>query len=75
MRNKYLGLICLLYAGIIGYPITDIAISGNVKYRVHLKKEKRWLPWVDGKDYNINDYYYGYAGNGSVIDAIEINEY
>lgn len=63
------------YAGIIGYPITDIAISGNVKYRAHVKNKKRWLPWVDGKDYNINDYYNGYAGNGSIIDAIEIKQY
>ena len=63
------------YAGILGYAITDIAISGKVKYRVHLKNGKRWLPWVDGKNYNINDYHHGYAGNGSIIDAIEIKEY
>lgn len=62
------------YAGILGKPITDIAISGNVKYRVHIKNQKRWLPWVDGKDYNINDYFNGYAGNGSIIDAIEIKK-
>ena len=63
------------YAGILGYAITDIAISGNVKYRVHVKNGKRWLPWVDGKNYNLNDFYNGYAGNGSVIDAIEIKRY
>ena len=63
------------YAGILGYAITDIAIYGRVKYRVHLKREKRWLPWVDGKNYNVYDYYNGYAGNGSIIDAIEIKEY
>lgn len=63
------------YAGLLGYPITDIAISGRIKYRVHVKNENRWLPWVDGKDYNPSDYYYGYAGNGSIIDAIEIKEY
>ena len=63
------------YAGILGYPITDVAIKGNVKYRVHVKDKKRWLPWVDGKNYNINDFDNGYAGNGSVIDAIEIKEY
>ena len=63
------------YAGIMGRAITDIAIKGNVKYRVHVKSKNRWLPWVDGKDYNINDYENGYAGNGSVIDAIEIKKY
>ena len=63
------------YAGILGYVITDIAIAGRVRYRVHVKNAKRWLPWVDGKNYNINDYYNGYAGNGSIIDAIQINEY
>ena len=30
------------YAGIIGKPITGIAISGNIKYRVHLKSKKIW---------------------------------
>ena len=63
------------YAGIIGKPITDVAIQGNVKYRVHIKNANRWLPWVDGKNYNIGDYYNGYAGNGSIIDAIEIKRY
>lgn len=57
------------YAGIIGKPITAIAIEG-VKYRVHIKNGN-WLPWVDG--YNINDYENGYAGNGMIIDAIQIN--
>ena len=60
------------YAGIIGKPITDIAISGNIKYRVHLKSKNIWLPFVYGKNYNIKDKEYGYAGNGSIIDAIEI---
>ena len=63
------------YAGILGRAITDIAIKGNVKYRVHVKSQKRWLPWVDGKNYNLNDYYHGYAGNGKVIDAIQIKTY
>ncbi len=63
------------YAGIMGRAITDVAIQGNVKYRVHVKNKKRWLPWVDGKNYNTNDYNNGYAGNGSVIDAIEIKQY
>lgn len=60
------------YAGILGSPITDVAISGNIRYRVHNKIKKYWLPWVDGNDYNINDKEKGYAGNGSIIDAIEI---
>ena len=58
------------YAGIIGKPITDIAIKGNVKYRVHLKNSNRWLGYVSG--YDINDYKNGYAGNGNLVDAIEI---
>ena len=60
------------YAGILGRQITDVAISGNVKYRVHVKNKNRWLPWVDGSNYNIKDSIYGYAGNGSIIDAIQI---
>ena len=63
------------YAGILGRPITDVAIKGNVKYRVHVKSEGRWLAWVDGKNYNLNDFYNGYAGNGKNIDAIEIKRY
>lgn len=49
-------------------PITDIAIKG-VDYRVHIKNGN-WLPWVNG--YNINDSKNGYAGNGKIIDAIQI---
>ena len=60
------------YAGILGRAITDVAISGNVKYRVHLKSRNKWLPFVYGKNYNIHDKEHGYAGNGSIIDAIEI---
>lgn len=59
-------------AGIKGKPITDIAIKvtyGSYKYRVHIK-DGNWLPWVVG--YNIYDYNNGYAGNGKVIDAIQI---
>ena len=62
------------YAGILGRAITDVAVSGSVKYRVHNKNKNYWLPWVYGKDYNINDREKGYAGNGSIIDAIEIKE-
>lgn len=56
------------YAGILGQPITDVAIKGAT-YRVHIKGLS-WLPWVTG--YDINDFNNGYAGNGQVIDAIEI---
>ena len=61
------------YSGIIGKNIDAIMIKSKTKlsYRVHLLKEKRWLPWVTG--YNINDSMNGYAGNiGSIIDAVQI---
>lgn len=60
------------FAGVIGKAITDVAIKvskGNIKYRVHIKGGS-WLPWVTG--YNIADSKNGYAGNGKVIDAIEV---
>lgn len=60
------------YAGIVGTAITDVAITaskGSVKYRVHVKGGG-WLPYVTG--YNTNDYNNGYAGNGKVIDAVEV---
>lgn len=60
------------YAGVRGKAITDVAIKvnqGSVKYRVHIKGGG-WLPYVTG--YNWNDYNNGYAGNGQVIDAIEV---
>ena len=60
------------YAGIQGKRITDIAIKvnkGTVRYRVHVKGGS-WLPWVTG--YNWKDGNNGYAGNGRVIDAIQI---
>lgn len=59
--------------GAKGSPITDIAVGFNIgkwKYRVHLKNEKKWLPWV--KKYDINDSIHGYAGIGKPIDAIQI---
>ncbi len=60
------------YAGLKGVSITDVAIkvsNGSVKYRVHIKNGD-WLPYVTG--YDANDHVNGYAGNGSVIDAIEV---
>lgn len=63
------------YAGWEDSPITDVAIKvsrGSVKYRVHVMGGG-WLPWVTG--YNVNDSANGYAGNGKVIDAIEVYFY
>ena len=60
------------FAGFEGSPITDVAIRvdrGSIKYRVHVLGEG-WRPYVTG--YNINDYKNGFAGEGKVIDAIEI---
>ncbi len=57
------------YAGYSnGSSITDVAIE-NAIYRVHVKGGN-WLGWVSG--YNIHDYSNGYAGNGKVIDALQI---
>ncbi len=60
-RNDYAG-----YSN--GSSITDVSIDGAI-YRVHIKGGK-WLPWVSG--YNIHDRNNGYAGNGKVIDALQI---
>lgn len=60
------------YAGYENSPITGVAIRvdrGNVRYRVHVKGGN-WLPSVT--EYNINDSINGYAGNGKVIDAVEV---
>lgn len=60
------------YAGLRGYPITDIAIKvnkGSVRYRVHVKGGN-WLGYVTG--YNWNDSVNGYAGNHKPIDLVEI---
>ena len=60
------------YAGIIGEPVTDVAVKvsdGTVKYRVHVKGAG-WLPYVTG--YNVKDHVHGYAGNGKEIDAVEV---
>jgi len=60
------------YAGNLPNDIDGVAIkSDKFKYQVHLLKENRWLPFVDGFD--VNDWRNGYAGNlGQVIDAIRI---
>ena len=51
-----------------GYGITDVAIYG-ASYRVHVLGGS-WLSWVNG--YDIHDFKNGYAGNGKLIDAIQI---
>lgn len=76
-KHGWLPEVCNLadYAGWEDSPITDVAIKvsrGSVKYRVHVMGGG-WLPWVTG--YNINDIVNGYAGNGKVIDAIEVYFY
>lgn len=46
--------------------------EGNIRYRVHMRGS-RWLPWVDGSDYDINDDIKGYAGiKDRVIDCVQI---
>ena len=74
------------YAGWENSPITGLAIrvdKGSVRYRVHIKEIKdnngniivkgRWLPYVT--DYNIKDKINGYAGNGNIIDCVEVYYY
>ena len=62
------------YAGILGKPIDAIMIKstkGTARYRVRLKGENGFLPWVTG--YNKNDSSNGYAGIfGREIDAIQV---
>ena len=63
------------YAGWENSPIVGLAIKvsrGSVKYRVHIKG-RGWLPYVSG--YNINERDNGYAGDNSVIDAVEVYYY
>ena len=76
-KHGWLPEVCNLadYAGWEDSPITDVSIGvshGSVKYRAHVMGGD-WLPWVTG--YNINDVVNGYAGNGKVIDAIEVYFY
>lgn len=62
------------YAGIYGHNITGLAISvnkGYAEYRVHTT-DGRWLSTINSDQTNIMDYYQGYAGNGQVIDLVEV---
>ncbi len=56
------------YAGVNGRAMTALKAKpskGTLLYRVHLCKEKRWLPWVKNYD--------DYAGNiGQAIDAVQM---
>ena len=56
------------YAGVKGKSMTALIAkpdSGILRYRVHLKADGRWLPWVQ----NDSDY----AGNiGEAIDAVQM---
>lgn len=63
------------YAGWENSPITGVAIKvdrGTIRYRVHIKGGN-WLPYVTG--YDTHNFANGYAGNGKVIDAIEVYYY
>lgn len=63
------------YAGIFNKPIDGLMMKTDtgkkIKYQVHLRKTKEWLPYVSG--YNSKDHENGYAGVlGQEIDAIKI---
>ena len=63
------------YAGIFGRAIDGVMMKTNLektlKYRVHLRKGQRWLPWVTG--YDSNDLNNGFAGIlGQEIDGIQV---
>ena len=63
------------FSGAHKQAISAIAMKvseGSLKYRVHMRGS-RWLPWVDGSDYDINDDIKGYAGiKDRVIDCVQI---
>ena len=62
------------YAGLYNKPIDGFMIKSSTKkltYRVHLRRQNRWLPWVTG--YSTSDSNNGYAGIiGQEIDGIQI---
>lgn len=63
------------YAGYNGDSITGVAIrvdKGSIKYRVRTINGY-WLPYVTGFD--LNDFNNGFAGDGNVIDCIEVYYY
>lgn len=63
------------YAGYEDSPIIGLAMKvdkGTIKYRVHIKGGN-WLPYVTG--YDVNNFENGYAGDGRIIDAVEVYYY
>lgn len=63
------------YAGLYNKPIDALMLKTDtgkqIKYRVHLRRKKKWLSWVTG--YSKEDRKNGYAGvMGQEIDAIQI---
>ena len=63
------------YAGLFNRPIDGLMMKtdtgAKIYYRVHLRRSKKWLPWVTG--YNEKDNNNGYAGIfGQEIDGIQI---
>jgi len=62
------------YAGLYNKPIDGFMIKSDTKqltYRVHLRRQNRWLPWVTG--YNTKDSNNGFAGIiGQEIDGVQI---
>lgn len=63
------------YAGWEDSPIIGIGMrvdKGSIKYRVHIK-DGNWLGWIT--EYNIDDYYNGYAGNNKPIDCVQVYYY
>lgn len=63
------------YAGIFGKPIDGIMArtdtNKKVEYRVHLRRQNKWLPWVTG--FCTTDKNNGYAGIlGQEIDGLQI---
>lgn len=56
------------YAGVNNKSMTALLAKpdiGTLRYRVHLRKDKRWLPWVEN--------YEDHAGNiGEEIDAVQM---
>lgn len=63
------------YAGVFNKPIDAIRMKTDtgkkIEYRVHLRKQNRWLSWISG--YNTSDAANGYAGIlGQEIDGLQI---
>ena len=55
--------------GKVGKAIRWIAIKGVGEYRV-FTRASGWLPWVD--EYNVKDLENGCAGDGSVIEGVQV---